>query len=835
MSSPTDSYILPQDSPAVSQNDETAELRSRLLRGRSNIETLRKELSDVCHDVAAILQDLCRRDSRFLYLQEAMAVFLDGELGLRDHLSRRSQVIDSVLSSEGEDSLTAIGIIAKFLIQNKDIPDGDLEGSDFEVAAFEILSSVIYETLDVFDLDITAQEATIQHKTSAYLDLLHRIYHRTRDREPKQRKQGIQSFGFSSQLNSEFVYQSELNLATDQVRVVELRPGSDDNGIECSLKVHSIKNDGVPEALSYVWGEEVSQEQILVDLQPFSVTKNLLEILRGLRHPGTPRSIWIDAICINQRDYKERSHQVRLMRNIYSQAQSTVIYLTEGDKRKQGEHLPLLPENFGGTTMNQFDLISILREFQRYSIEPPWRERQLALYIMLFRCIKHILSHSWWERIWTLQEGGLPTSPPIIHYSGRSCTFQTFQSAIDIVQDILVDWNSEKRHLIPRAILENPNRDAMTDEILDSLEFLETRGLAVFEQPLVCRLRQGLKPRDGFATGFLFQLLNQTSMYRATNPRDKIYALESLLPRCIGKLIRIDYNEDWETLFAYATAHCVNSRRTYLIAVKFNLLIESNTRNNKNSTVVDGQVFSIPSWAIDFSYSNSGGYNKYSATDATETNAITLEWFLIHNALKITDSQEAILNPMFATPSTLFCDGINIAGIYRTGIIAENESSNLFAASLSLAVQIQIQREIQESRASSQARVKASVDMYMKEAFSLMVFFCLRLETDSFPHGEIAELSDACLKETAGKTYFTTENGLVGIATAPVREGDSLCLLDGVPVYFVLRAVPDLEVEGQDGGSEAAQRHRIVARAVIKGVDLPAPRASFPSRRFQIV
>ncbi|KAI0545480.1 heterokaryon incompatibility protein-domain-containing protein [Xylaria curta] len=829
MSSPTDRYVLHQDSLATSQNDEIAEVRSQLLSCRSNIEDLQRELSEVCHDVAGILQDLCRRDSRFLYLQDAIAEFLDGDLGLRDRLTRRSQHIDSALSLEGKDGPTAAEIKMEFLIQYSSIPDGDLNGQfDFRLAALEILSSVIYEILDVFDFDITVQEATIPHATSAYLDLLHRLYHRTKDHEPKPRKQGIHAVEISNQFNSEFVYQSELDLATDQIRVVELSPGSEDDYIECSLKVHSIKKDGVPEALSYVWGKAISQEQILVDLQLFSVTKNLLEILRGLRHLETPRFIWIDAICINQRNYEERSHQVRLMRDIYSQAQNTVIFLTEDDvdlKFRRGGYLAPLPKNFGGITMDQFDLTSILDEFQRYSIDPPWCDRQLALYTMLLRCIKHILSHSWWERIWTLQEGQLPTSPPVIRYRSHSYTFQTFQSAIRIPQD-LANWSSEKRHLIAHAALHNPNRDAKTDEILDMLEFLELQGLAYISRPLLCRLRQGLTQKHGVVTGLLFELLNATAKYRATNPRDKIYALESLLPRCIGKLIRIDYNEDYESLFAYATARCINSQRTYHFAAKFSLLIESTTRN-KISTAVDGEVSSTPSWALDFSYCNSEEHIKTSATDV-----LTLKGFLIHSALKIADSQGVTLNPMFATPSTLFCDGINIDSIHGTGIIAENEGSDLFFAVLSLA--IEIQQLFQESQASSPARGGAFMDMDMEAIYSYMNFFCLYLDTDSFPRGEGKDFIVARLKETAGKTYFTTENGLVGIATAPVREGDSLCLLDGVPVYFVLREVPDLEVESEDSRSEATQRYRIVARAAVKGMDLTLI-TSFPNCCFQIV
>lgn len=257
MSSPTDSCIAPQDSLATSQNDKIAEVRSQLLGSRSKIEEFQRELGDVCHDVIGILQDLCRRDSRFHYLQEAMTEFLDGDLGLRDRLSRRSQHIDSALSIEGQARWTATHIMLEFLIQNQNIPEGDLNGRfDFRRAALEILSSVIYEILDVFKFDITAQEATVQHKTWAYLDLLHRLYNRTRDNEPTPRKQGIHSFEFNSEFNSNFVYQSELDVATDQVRVVELSPKGDRmvRGIRsifgtlfsCRSNVCGTDNYGVP-------------------------------------------------------------------------------------------------------------------------------------------------------------------------------------------------------------------------------------------------------------------------------------------------------------------------------------------------------------------------------------------------------------------------------------------------------------------------------------------------------------------------------------------------------------------------------------------------------------
>ncbi|KAJ3580016.1 hypothetical protein NPX13_g549 [Xylaria arbuscula] len=837
---PPSNYTPHQDPLTTSEENEVAKVRSTLLRLRSNNEELQRELGDVCHVVVGMLQDLCQRDNRFLYLQEAMTEFLDGDLGLRDRLSRRNQHIDSALAADGGDGKRAIFMKLEFLIQNKSIPEKDLNARfDFQLAAFEILSSVIYEILDVFNFDITVEESTVKHEISAYLGLLHRVYNRTKDSEPNPREPATHASEFSSQFNSKFTYQSKLDPATDQIRVVELSPGSEDDNIECRLRVHSIKEDGIPEALSYVWGKEVSQEPILVDLQPFSVTKNLLESLRGLRHPINSRTIWIDAICINQGDYKERNHQVRLMRNIYSQAEKTIIYLTKSDvhfKLKQGEQLAPLPTAFGGFTMNEFDLTTILHEFERYSIDSPWSEKQLALYLMLVRCIQHMLSHAWWERIWTLQEGALPESPPIVYYQGYSCTLQTVQSAFNIVKQV-AQWSSSEKRRITHASLDNPSRipDPRTNEVLDVLQLTVSQGLGFIGQPLLFRLRQSSKQEAGVATGFLSELLNGTGGYRATDPRDKIYALESLLPRCIGKLMRIDYSEDYKTIFTYATARSINTLRTYHIAALCSLLIESNTpRSHENYAETIGETASHPSWVLDFSYCDAGEYTNAIATYATDV--VTLDGFLMHNGRKIADSLGGTLNPMFATPSTLFCHGMNIDGIHEAGVIGNGNISDLIVAVISLVVQIK--QRLENLQASSPTGVEAQGDIDLDATSSLMAFFCLYLTTDAFPEGEGEDFFATRLKETAGKTYFITENGLVGIATAPVRQGDSLCLLDGVPVYFVLRPVPDSTAEGQgqdNNGSEAAQRHRIVARAAVKGVDLATLRATSPNCRFQIV
>jgi hypothetical protein len=62
----------------------------------------------------------------------------------------------------------------------------------------------------------------------------------------------------------------------------------------------------------------------------------------------------------------------------------------------------------------------------------------------------------------------------------------------------------------------------------------------------------------------------------------------------------------------------------------------------------------------------------------------------------------------------------------------------------------------------------------------------------------------------AGKQFFTTEKGLVGISTVPVKEGDTLAAIDASPAYYIIR-----EVKNSSGCSYVAQRHQIIARVVL--------------------
>ena len=60
-----------------------------------------------------------------------------------------------------------------------------------------------------------------------------------------------------------------------------------------------------------------------------SVTQNLGHALPYLRYPDKPRVLWIDAICVNQKDLVERSKQVQRMAELFTRAARVVVWVGE--------------------------------------------------------------------------------------------------------------------------------------------------------------------------------------------------------------------------------------------------------------------------------------------------------------------------------------------------------------------------------------------------------------------------------------------------------------------------------------------------------------------------
>ena len=126
------------------------------------------------------------------------------------------------------------------------------------------------------------------------------------------------------------LYQYEPLRDVHEVRLLVLAPGAHSDEIRCELKHYFLSSIPKFDALSYAWGDISMSREVLCNNECIPVTESIFIALHYLRHKDLGRTIWVDAICINQGSNVEKSHQVALMRRIYSQAQKTLVWLEIG-------------------------------------------------------------------------------------------------------------------------------------------------------------------------------------------------------------------------------------------------------------------------------------------------------------------------------------------------------------------------------------------------------------------------------------------------------------------------------------------------------------------------
>ena len=73
-------------------------------------------------------------------------------------------------------------------------------------------------------------------------------------------------------------------------------------------------------AASYVCGDQTPTQRVLCGQEIVQIPQNAYDVLFHLRSKDRPRLVWIDNLCINQDDAREKSHQVGMLHSIYAQA-----------------------------------------------------------------------------------------------------------------------------------------------------------------------------------------------------------------------------------------------------------------------------------------------------------------------------------------------------------------------------------------------------------------------------------------------------------------------------------------------------------------------------------
>ncbi|KAH7082684.1 heterokaryon incompatibility protein-domain-containing protein, partial [Paraphoma chrysanthemicola] len=138
----------------------------------------------------------------------------------------------------------------------------------------------------------------------------------------------MKQFGDSSYESTDCFTHAPLDHQEPSIRLIRILSNlSKHSRIQCEIRHASIYDAYY--CLSYVWGPKENLRSIEINNKAYAIRSNLFSFLDNARRKPhfLQRWLWIDALCINQEDDRERVHQVQQMGDIYSNAVGVVSWL----------------------------------------------------------------------------------------------------------------------------------------------------------------------------------------------------------------------------------------------------------------------------------------------------------------------------------------------------------------------------------------------------------------------------------------------------------------------------------------------------------------------------
>lgn len=337
-----------------------------------------------------------------------------------------------------------------------------------------------------------------------------------------------------------FSYQP-LDISLQEIRLLTILPGDYSDTLECKVTHVSLSACPAYSALSYVWGDGLSDSQhprrksLLLNNAEVSATTNLLSALRQLRPSagGQRVLVWVDALCINQADVAERSQQVSMMRDIYSSAERVIIWLGEADEDSDQafDTLPLIAKE------------STSRQPEKNSNNDQSHDQsRLAA---LRKCSSFFFSlaarRTWFTRTWILQELAMARDDPLVVCGTKSAPWSTLMSV----------WEAIASEFFAETGLMPPDSGGTAPSTTDTNVFTRPK----MKMDVLDELRRTARQQGGMSLRQLL-MISRTSV--STDPRDRIYGLLGMMAKdelSSGKPVVIDYRRPISVVYADAMAH----------------------------------------------------------------------------------------------------------------------------------------------------------------------------------------------------------------------------------------------------------------------------------------
>ena len=610
-----------------------------------------------------------------------------------------------------------------------------------------------------------------------------------------------------------------------QIRVLAIQPGAFEDTIKCQLYYVQLNGEvGVQaeyDALSYVCGSPRDRQEIHIQLPGMEhgeyesmlcITRSAEQAIRHLRHIKDIVNMWVDAACINEGDKSERAQQVRMMGTIFARARRVHVWIGSGHagneaalrvirdaynvhhllcaggekcdcpgtRHNPSHEIKKIGEALGGIPSRHRDLRAVMK-FHEKSFNHSAREYAGGINgSHVSKLMSHLFDNSWFRRVWVIQEI-MKSRTALVHCATEIISWRELITVHSWLAS--EDFMQIEPHVHPSMVT--------MPRIWSSL--------SPFSEPQ----RIDVRTHKAFALDAqpqaeeIFKVFISSLDLKATDNRDKIFAILSLAKDTANEekmpaALRPNYEKSSARVFADFTRWWIIAYRSLDILSIVHCHRER-TWQRMTCGMNKRPSLSRPSWTAPFEGRARWAQSalmpsfKFQATEDTTPDVTLLDTdsdnaeagplvikLLGYRLADIEDIQHLSLSNQHKAQdaSESFCssfhhifDPSNLAEHWKTSTASDHHVTSRAAQA----------RDRLANHLWGHSGEVAAIDPFITKPGN---------GTYKFANSRsVASCTDPC--------FFTTASGMVGLCPWTAQKGDTIALLLGGKVPYLLRPQQD--------------------------------------------
>ena len=561
------------------------------------------------------------------------------------------------------------------------------------------------------------------------------------------------------------------------IRLVTILPRAEaslTNG-PLSIKLQQCPLSQCPpyKALSYTWGQSHCSDRAYCENGEYiNVTPNLLAALLHLRG-RQPVTLWIDAVCINQEDVKERNCQVRLMSQIYQKARQVIVWLHSPEPVPPGDDKPWVMVQKPG--IEDYHLNENNEWIRTPRAQEDYKIAELPRHAL------NMFRHPWFMRIWILQE--VAYARDIVIKTGEQTIY--WEDAQDWMSKYLDRASDYRNTFVEEEVELNIGMMSVMDEWRSQIK------ANIFTLPFTA-------------------LIDRSQYCGATEPKDKVFALLSLASDVND--FEIDYSWSEAKICSCLTRHLILQNNTLDIL----RCIGTRDRSSDSDT--------LPSWVPNlFGVTQCSPllpYNEWSVAPSQSIEGyftvapLCNETTLVVKCLWVLDVAQVEIPQIKGDQLPTLRSLLEVIEQWYNAVLdhAEYETKdaryriNSFWGTIRRTLSSEAMEEkidkvytagegwhwhfrklYDEDVGDSQPEDAYDPDNELDDTY---IFEADNPELYSTWARDVM-FDQAEMRHLRGRAFGFTNNGRMALLPSDVEEGDYICLLYGIQMPFVLRKVTD--------------------------------------------